>query len=67
MIRAVSIFRTDSDSIESGRFLTVRGGPWPDSDVSNTQMITNEISGRIVCKGVIHDAVETACFVDVTV
>lgn len=45
--------------------LTVRGGPWPDSNVGDGEMITYEVSGGILCKCLVHGAIEAACFVDV--
>lgn len=66
LCNATSASVSHIDAIE-WKLLTVRGGPWPNSNIGDSKMITNEIPGRIVGKGLVHGAVETARFVDVAV
>ena len=66
LCNALSVSVSHVDAIE-WELLTVRGGPWPNSNVCDGKMVTNEISGRILGEGLVHNAVETARFVDVAV
>lgn len=66
LYNALSVCVSHIDATE-WKLLTVRGGPWPNSNVGDGKMITDEVSGTIIGQGLIHSAVETARFVDVAV
>lgn len=48
------------------RELTERCDPWPDGNVGNGEVIANEEPRRVVLKSFVHDTVETARLIDVT-
>lgn len=44
---------------------TVSGGPWPNSNIGDGDMITYEVSGGILCECLVHGAIEAACFINI--
>lgn len=45
---------------------TIRSGPRPDRNVSDGEMVTHEVSGRITGKCLVHSTIEAACLIDIT-